>query len=660
MRTENSADNESEASPRLVAVSGPLRDSTFVISKADVSIGRDPANMLSINDPSLSRRHCLIVRDGNSFKIRDLQSRNGTYVNGSAVQETELRPGDQISIGDSVLLFQGGEEAEAAPVGSVQFDDHLTHATAELRPQDVLYLQPDRILSELPATSRLGRNLNVLLKISRVVHAIRELDRLQAEILKLSFEVAPAERGAILLGGKPDVDSATVFARHRGTNSEEPVRVSRTVARRVLEQGVAILGADVLGSGGLSGVQSLVLSNVRSLLCVPLTVFDNVIGCIYLDTTTNSGRFDEDHLQLVAAIAGISAVALANAQRLHWLEQENLRLATEISVEHNMVGDSQRIKDVYKFIGRTAPTDSTILITGESGTGKELAARAIHRNSLRAGKSFVAINCAAIPEGLLESELFGHEKGSYTGAVGQKKGRLEIGDGGTVLLDEIGELAPSLQVKLLRVLQEHEFERVGGTRTISVDIRLVAATNRDLAEEVKAGTFRQDLYYRLNVVSLEMPPLRERREDIPMLAEYFVQKSAKKCKVKVKPISPEAMACLENYDWPGNVRELENAVERALVLSPSEEIRPEDLPESVLEKDPPPGISAPQYHTAVKELKKKLILQAVADAKGSYTDAARILGVHPNYLHRLIRNLAMKELLRNLDDSTVSRKRHRA
>ena len=221
-----------------------------------------------------------------------------------------------------------------------------------------------------------------------------------------------------------------------------------------------------------------------------------------------------------------------------------------------------------------------MLIGGESGTGKELVARAIHRNSPRANKPFVAINCAAIPEGLLESELFGHEKGAFTGASAQKKGRLEMADGGVVFLDEIGELAPALQVKLLRVLQEREFERVGGSRPISVDIRLIAATNKDLEAAVKARTFREDLYYRLNVVSLECPPLRDRREDIPVLAEYFVAKFAAKCKVKAKRISPEAMAGLVNYDWPGNVRELENAIERALVLGVSEMIEPEDLPES--------------------------------------------------------------------------------
>jgi len=221
----------------------------------------------------------------------------------------------------------------------------------------------------------------------------------------------------------------------------------------VMEQGIAILGADVASSGDLRGVDSIVSLNVRSLLCVPLPAFDRVIGCLYLDTTSLSNRFDEENLQLVAGIAAISAIALDNARRLQWLEQENLRLTTEINLDHNMVGERQRMKEIYQFLSRFAPADSTVLIEGESGTGKELAARAIHRNSPRSAKPFVTINCAAIPEGLLESELFGHEKGSFTGAVAQKKGRLEVAEGGTVFLDEIGDMAPALQVKLLRVLQ---------------------------------------------------------------------------------------------------------------------------------------------------------------------------------------------------------------
>ena len=633
--------------PRLQVAAGPLADSIYFLTEGEIRIGRDPSNSLAISDLSLSRRHCLLSRDQDSYKICDLDSRNGTFVNGAVVSERRLDHGDQISVGESVFVFLLREDTDQAIMEAVEFDDKVTQATAQIRPQDVLYLQPERILKELPMTSRLGRNLNALLKISRVVHSISDLNQLQAQILELIFEAVPAERGAILLDGKGNEKFSSLFAHPGPAKRGEPVRVSRTITRQVMEQGIAILGADVPGSGGLSEVESLVTFQVRSLLCVPLTVFQRVIGCIYLDTTSSRTRFDKDHLELVASMAGISAVALENARRLLWLEQENLRLAAEINLQHNMVGEGSLMKDVYRFLSRVAPTDSTVLVSGESGTGKELVARAIHRNSPRAGRPFVAINCAAIPEGLLESELFGYERGAFTGAVGQKKGRLEMADGGVVFLDEIGELAQALQVKLLRVLQEREFERLGGSRPISVDIRLIAATNKDLANAVKAKTFREDLYYRLNVVSVVVPPLRERREDIPILAEYFVTKFAVKCKVKAKKISAEAMAGLMNYDWPGNVRELENAIERALVLGVADTIRPEDLPESILEKDPVPGVQEAKYHMAVKQLKKHLILTALEEAKGNYTEAARILGVHANYLHRLVRNLNLRTSIRS-------------
>ncbi len=601
--------------------------------------------MLSINDLSLSRRHCALSRDDEGYKIRDLDSRNGTSVNGVAVKEARLRHGDQISVGDSIFLLLLQDEGEESIDGRVEYEDSLTRATAQLQPQDVLYLQSDRILKELPASSRVARNLNALLKVSRIVHSIRDLQELQGQILNLIFEVVPAEQGAILLNDKGDERLASVFARQRIAKSVLPVRVSRTIARQVMKEGIAILGADVPASNGLANVESLVDCQVHSLLCVPLTIFQKVTGCIYLDTCNAASRFDEDHLQLVAAIAGISAVALENARRMQWLEQENLRLSAEINLEHNLIGESPRMKEVYQFLARVAPTDSNVLLQGESGTGKELAARAIHRNSPRSAKSFIAINCAAIPEGLLESELFGHERGAFTGAVAQKKGRLEIANGGVVFLDEIGELAPALQVKLLRVLQEREFERVGGMRPIAVDIRLIAATNQDLSEAGKAGRFRKDLFYRLNVLSLVMPPLRERREDITMLANYFVSKCIKKCHMRSKKLAPETLECLVNYDWPGNVRELENAIERALVLSAADVIQPEDLPESILEKGLGPSTEGASYHNQMKALKKQLILNALEETKRNYTAAAQLLGVHVNYLHRLIRNLDLKEAL---------------
>ncbi|MFZ0733435.1 MAG: sigma 54-interacting transcriptional regulator [Candidatus Sulfotelmatobacter sp.] len=634
--------------PRLLVIAGPSKDSSIPLPDGEATLGRDPTNLVAVVDPSVSRKHCLLRREDNRYQIKDLDSRNGTLVNGAPVKEQWLRHGDEIATGDSVFLFLTEEEEQVLGVSRVEFDERRpTAETRVIYPKEVVYLQPERLLRELPANAQVGRNLNALLKISRVVHAIRDLEELQAQLLDLIFEVVPASRGAILLTEGAGQEFNCMYARTREAGQPQLVRVSRTIVRQVMKENVALLGVDVATSGVLRDVESLAASEVRSLLCVPLSVFERMIGCIYLDSTNAANRFNEDHLQLTAAVAGVSAVALDNARRLQWLEQENQRLMTEIRQEQSLVGESPRMKEIFQFVARVAPSDSTVLIEGESGTGKELAARALHRNSHRAGKAFVAINCAAIPETLLESELFGHERGAFTGASVQKKGRLEVADGGVVFLDEIGELAPTLQVKLLRVLQEREIERVGGTHPIKIDVRLIAATNRDLNEAVRKAEFRQDLYYRLNVVRLTMPPLRDRREDIPMLTRHFVQKHAKRCKLKSRPVSREAMAALVNYDWPGNVRELENAIERALVMGSSDMLLLEDLPESLMEQTPPAEMHEGKYHASVKELKKQLILDAVEQTRGNYVEAAAILGVHPNYLHRLIRNLGVKEELNN-------------
>jgi transcriptional regulator with GAF, ATPase, and Fis domain len=308
---------------------------------------------------------------------------------------------------------------------------------------------------------------------------------------------------------------------------------------------------------------------------------------------------------------------------------------------HDMVGDTPAMRAVYERIRKVAGADCTVLISGETGTGKELAARAIHENSGRARRPFVAINCAALTEALLESELFGHEKGAFTGAVALKKGKLEIADGGTLFLDEIGDLAPALQAKVLRALQHHEFERLGGTRTIKVNVRVIAATNLDLEAAAASGRFRQDLWYRLNVVSITMPPLHARRADIPRLAAHF---AAKYGRGRPVALSPEAVDALSSYDWPGNVRELENAIERAVVLGCSDRIVVDDLPQVVVEASEaaPSGQSEALFHRNVMETKRKLILEAIDRSGGNYTAAARLLGINPTYLHRLLKNLQLR------------------
>jgi Nif-specific regulatory protein len=417
--------------------------------------------------------------------------------------------------------------------------------------------------------------------------------------------------------------------------------VSRTLAGKVIGESLSVLAADVLEEPELAAAASLRRAFIQSLIAVPLRHLDRPLGLLYLDAREPGTRFDEGHLQLATAVAAIAAGALATVRQIEWLEAENRRLAAGFT--HDMVGESPRMREIYRLLRRVAATDSTVLLLGESGTGKELAARAIHRASPRAERPFVAVNCATLSETLLESELFGHEKGAFTGAAARKLGKVEVADTGTLFLDEVGEIPLPLQAKLLRFLQEREFERVGSTHPLRVDVRVVAATNRNLEQAARAGTFREDLYYRLNVITLNLPPLRERREDIPLLASHFAARTSQRLGRPTAGFTPEARACLVRYDWPGNVRELANAIERAIVLGEDDLIRPEDLPEAVIETGSASGAAVTRYHETINETKKRLVLVALEEARGNVTKAGALLGIHPNYLHRLLSNLGLRE-----------------
>jgi transcriptional regulator with GAF, ATPase, and Fis domain len=627
---------------RLEVVSGPLKGRQFSLKKEGISIGRDPSNEISLLDSQVSRRHCLIRSEGQGFLLRDLESRNNTFVNGVPVKERELAHGDQIRIGDSILVFQeaASPTTNSSLVLELDVSPTPTEATV-LRKADALYLQSPETRA-LPDTARSVRDLNVLLNFSKTVNSVRGLVALQQKVLEAILEIAPADRAAILLMEEGVEGFSSVVGLDRRLGPNQPIHASRTILNRVIQESVAVLSNDVLGEENYREAKSLLTPGVRCVLAAPLEVRDKLRGIIYLEATTPSARFDSELLQLVTALGSVAAISIENARHLEWLGGENRRLQHESEIHQSMIGESKPMREVHEFVSRVAKRDSTVLVWGESGTGKELVAQAIHRNSERADKPFVAINCAAIPEALLESELFGHEKGSFTGALSQKKGKLEIAQGGTVFLDEIGELAPHLQAKLLRVVQERGFERVGGTHTIKLDVRLIAATNRDLKEASRTGAFRSDLFYRLNVVSIRMPALRERREDIPLLAAFFAAHYADKVKRRVAGISPPARACLMRYDWPGNVRELENAIERAVVLGSTEIILPEDLPESILEETASSGESVNALHDGIREAKRVLIERAIEQADGNYTAAAGTLGVHPNHLFRLIRTLNLK------------------
>ncbi|MCA1612577.1 MAG: sigma 54-interacting transcriptional regulator [Acidobacteria bacterium] len=610
--------------PTIVSIAGPQRGLIYELTGDETLIGRDQASDLTLNDKSVSRKHCLIRREGGAFKVIDLQSHNGTFVNQIPVHEQAVGHGDRIRVGNYHFLFLTHETAHAPEAVKLDQGIVVTGSTVRLRLEEVL--------------SSMARDLATLFKIGSALDSALAFSELQRQILEATLDAIPAERGAILWQDSDATTPAPTGAVDRSAGPQRPFNVSRTVVQQVMSEGVAMLCHDLLEPEAAVRSESLVKSKVRSLLCVPLRQGGERLGALYLDTS--AGRLDEAHLQMAAAIAGFSAAALAGARRVEQLESENQRLLSDIHIEHAMIGEGPKMKQVYQTIARIAPVDTTVLILGESGTGKELAARAVHQNSPRARKPFVAINCATLSEALLESELFGYERGAFTGAVAQKEGKLEAADGGTLFLDEVGELTLPLQAKLLRVLQERQFERLGSTRSRRVDIRVVAATNRNLEAAVAEGTLRADLFYRLNVISLWMPPLRERAEDIALLASYFIDKYGRKCKRPVEGLSAEARRYLTGYHWPGNVRELENAVERAVVLGTTARILPEDLPESVLEAAP--QRSQAKFHEAVNEAKRRIVLDAIERAGGNFTEAGKLLGIHPNNLHRLVRNLDLK------------------
>jgi transcriptional regulator with GAF, ATPase, and Fis domain len=633
--------------PQLVAIAGPYNGQLFTLDSEEVTIGRDPANQICLNDPLVSRRHCVLRESVDNYVLQDLDSSNGTTINDVPIRTRKLVQGDRIKIGETHFLYVSSENEAALTTFEGHLDDGrvVVNKSYTIRPNEALYLQPEQVTTALPSPN-VARNLHALLKISTAINQIRKLPELQRHLLELIIEVIPAERGAIILSKEYFSLSEPFVGFDRVDGWQQGFRVSRTAIEWVRRERVAILSNDVADNLPFGQAKSLVMRQVRALLAVPLVLDEQQLGVIYLDSSEVEFNFKEDHLQLLTAIAAIAAVAFDNVRRVEWLENETRRLRDEISLNHDLIGESAAMQAVYQTLAKVAPSDSTVMLRGESGTGKEMVARALHQGSPRADKPFIAINCAGLSDTLLESDLFGHEKGAFTGAVAQKKGKLEIADGGTVFLDELGELPLPLQAKLLRALQTREFERVGGTRKIKVDIRIIAATNRDLEGAIKDGGFRADLYYRLNVVAITLPPLRDRRDDIPLLANYFATKFGQRCNRQIKGMAPATRALLMNYDWPGNVRELENTIERAVVLGATDFILPEDLPDALHEASAPPNITPTAYHSATRDAKKQIVLQALEESGGNFTQAAKQLGIHPNNMHRLVRNLGLKPQLK--------------
>ncbi len=601
--------------PTLICIGGAFGGREFPLVASETVVGRDSKCDIPMQDGSLSRRHFAVrLSAEGEITIADLESHNGTFVNDVPVHQAALAHEDRIQAGRSLFVLQvpgQRKEGSSTPARAIHRDSYATQTSVRL----------PRAAAEATSLSRQRpvRELAALLAISTAIQDQRGVEPLARRLLVALSEAIPEVAGSVVVLFYDGLD-------------EEPWTLTSDPESDQAYDDEFVRAA----------IKEEATLREERVLAAPISARDQAFGALYLEARPGA-RFDADHQQLAAAAGAIAGLALEAARRHDQAEAENHRLREQLDLRHDMVGESARIKAIYRFVARVAPAPSTVMITGESGTGKELVARAIHRNSPRAEKPFIAINCASLGEHLLESELFGHEKGAFTGAIAQKKGKFEIANGGTVFLDELGEMPLTTQAKLLRVLQQREFERLGGTRTIPIDIRVVAATNRNLADAIKAGNFRQDLFYRLNVVAVDLPSLRDRREDILLLASYFTSRFARQIGRPVEGISQQARVCLLHYDWPGNVRELENAIERAVVLGSANEILPEDLPDMVV--DSGAGVVAlgdQGFHAAVVEVKKRLVVQALDRAAGSVTEAAKLLKLHPNYLHRLMNNLDLR------------------
>jgi len=647
--------DESDVKPwaRLILTIGE-RNRSYPLTGERAIIGRGADCDIRLRGRSVSRHHCLLTRrEGGGF-IEDLKSTNGTCVGEVKIDSKPLTDGDLIRVGHYLFEFRLSDSNDLANADVIidQSNDgelYIPENTITLNPEFSSLLVAGDI-SRIDATpARLTRNLQVLLSIALDINSYQSIDVLYHNLLQSVLDVVPATHA--MLVSRHD---GQIAARSADGYEQQGVRPSTTVIDYVLKNRISLLSNEIPELEIYSISNSLGASNTASILAVPLFTPEQTLGLIYLVSVDPLNRFDKSHLDMVSAISVIVSPAIDRLRRLNWLEAENRRLADASVSANGMIGKSQKILAVQRFIAKVAPLPTTVMIYGETGTGKELLARAIHANSPRASKPLVSVNSAGLVESLLESELFGHEKGAFTGADFQKKGKLEIADGGTLFFDEVGDMPLSIQVKLLRVLQERTFERLGGLRSINTDIRIIAATNRNLEAAVAQNLFRADLFFRLNVVSITLPSLRERESDIELLAIHFTRTYAERYGRSIAGITPEALAALNSFSWPGNVRELQNVIEEAMVFCSSDHLRLEDLPDRVRRGDSgkkresitvplnphPRGIKPSEIG---REAKRQKILNSIELAGGNITTAAKLLDIHPPNLHRLIRRLGLRQ-----------------
>jgi transcriptional regulator with GAF, ATPase, and Fis domain len=564
--------------------------------KRITSIGRDPENDVVVADPGLPGTALHIHFDGREYNAAAHEGAD-MVVNGRRRAAWKLVAGDRIRVGATELAF------DPAP----------------------------RAIAPRAALAARGPAIETLVRFSERLLGATDLPRLLDELLDAVVEVTHADKGFLILIEDGELSIRTARNVARETIEDAVNRVSDSIVRRVIETRRPIVVADALHDSEWAGSSSVVNLKLCSVMCAPLMQKGEVFGAIYVGNDNVVSLFDDRSLEVLTVFAAQASLLVQNAILLESLRRENeaLREAAATRQYGELIGAGPSMREVYRRIDKVASTDISVLVSGETGTGKEVVAREIHRRSPRTEKPFVAVNCGAIPEALLESELFGHVKGAFTGAVATRVGRFQAAHGGTLFLDEIGEMPLALQVKLLRALQERAVTKVGETRPEAVDIRVVAATNRVLEDEIRRGTFREDLYYRLNVVSIPLPPLRERGEDVVVLAKYFLQKYAREFGARIRGFTPNALVAMRKYAWPGNIRELENRLKKAVVLAERAFVSAEDLDLRPEHLEP----ILPLAH-AKDEFQKRYINEVLDRNGGNRTKTAKDLGVDPRTIFR--------------------------
>jgi len=624
--------------PHLILEQENAPPRIFKLNKLLTTLGRKSSNDIFLTDISVSRDHAeiVILEDGHC-EIHDLGAKQPTRVNGKIISIHRLQDGDRIKIGDSLFIFKD-EEPHLGTHLELLAEEDLPQESVELASIDTQKTVPfaDKNLAtmDLVSLQRDHQRLILLYEFSKAVNShLGDQYQMLEEIMDTALKALNAERGFVALVDEDTKELTSELIRDNFHNKYPlKLEISRTMVHKVVNEGLSLLTVNALKDSQFRKVKSVQEYNIRSALCAPLLFRGKVSGVVYLDNRTSEGSFSQDDLMFLMAMCNQAGIAIGNDRLYRQLIQENIKLEDALKSKFQLIGLSEGMKKVMATMKKIAPSDITVLIQGETGTGKELVAKAIHELSPRCNKPFIPVNCAAIPKELIESELFGHEKGAFTGAVSSRIGKFQMAHEGTIFLDEIGDMSLDTQAKVLRILEEKELQRVGGTKVIPVDVRIIAATNKDLEKAVSEGKFREDLYYRLNVVSLELPPLRERKEDIIPLAEYFAAG-------RVKKISSQAKHLLLSYAWPGNVRELKNSIERAVVMGNREVVQPEDLPYNIGQG----GMVIPSPLEPLEVLEKNHIIRVLRYTDWNKSQAVRILGITRQTLDNKIKKYKIKK-----------------